>query len=591
MRRTLFLLLVSTLGTMLGIGLIGMLLVGAFSEPPPDAIPAGAWLVFDETLAFNEQGELPDALSLLEGIEPALPLRKVIAAVDAASSDPRIVGIALYETPWHTGMVGLAELRAALQRFRDGGKPVLAWASQYEEAGWYLASVADHVSLAPLGVLEVDGFAAEVMYFTDALAKLGVEVQVTRVGRYKSAVEPFVERSMSEPDREQMRALLDEYHETFLTATAESRGFETDTLRAIATEEGVLTAERAEELDLVDAVAPFDVFLDSLVDRGGWDEEQGIVAQVGVRRWLRELPADPGVPGPVHVVVVYAEGTIVDGESEDEIGGATLARSLRILRDDDDVDAVVLRIDSPGGSAAASEAILREMRLLRDVKPVVVSMGAVAASGGYWIACYADRIYAHSHTVTGSIGVFGMFPNVAGTLEKVGIAVETVKITPTADLFSPLRRKEDAELQRVQVWIDDIYEDFLDRVAEGRGLERESVAELAQGRVWSGRDARDAGLIDAFGGLQDAVAAAAELVGDGSVTVEYLEPEAEPIESMLLEALGFEDAPLVGVGAFAEIAALLPPSWRGLAGEVRTLLAAGRRGSVQARLPFTLRLR
>ena len=590
MRRTLFHLLVSTLGAMLGVTLLVVLVLGAFGEAPAARVPDGAWLVLDDTLAFTERGTLPDAMSLLEGSEPALPLRRVVAAVDAAAADPRIVGIALYATPWHHGWAGIEELRDALIRFRAAGKPVRAYAEQYDEAGWYLASVADALTLAPLGLLEIDGLAAEVMYFAEALEKAGIEVQVTRVGRYKSAVEPFLERAMSEANREQLTALLDEFFETFLQRSAVARGLEVEALGAVAQQEGLLTAARAQELGLVDEVAPFDVFLDGLLDQGGWDEDRGQVAQVGMRRWLQELGPDEDAPGPVHVVVAYAEGEIVDGESEDGVGGATLARTLRALRDDPEVDAVVLRVDSPGGSAAASEVVLREMQLLREVKPVVVSMGAVAASGGYWISCQADLIYAHPQTVTGSIGVFGMFPNFAGLMDRAGVHVDTVRNTATADLFSMLRRKDEAELARVQVWIDEIYDDFLDRVAVGRELPRERVRELAEGRVWSGRAALENGLVDALGSLGDAVAEAAALVGEGRYTVAYLEPEAEPLDALLLDALGFEDAPLVRSATWLRDVALAP-EFRGLLEPLGALLRAGHRGGVQARLPFTLRMR
>jgi len=586
MIRFLLQILAATTGVLLAIFLIMLLVIGAFAEESTAHVPDGAWLVLDDSFAINERGGIPSLAGLVvEGVEPELPLRKIVGAIDAAAIDSRIEGIALYNSMGHHGWAALVELRDALARFSASGKPIRAYADSYDEAGLYLASVADEITVAPLGMLGIDGPAAELMYFAEALDKAGVEIQVSRVGRYKSAVEPFLRDSISEENRVQIQALLDEMHNGFVNTVAAARGIAPEELWELTRSEGIITPQRAVELGLIDRAEPFDVYLDELETEIYWDDDAGAFAQVGIRTWLEFAKQPNSKRRALHVAVVYAEGEIVDGESEDAVGGDTLARELRYLRVDDEVDAVVLRIDSPGGSASASEVILREMQLLQEVKPVVVSMGAVAASGGYWIACHADRIIAHEQTITGSIGVFGMFPNVEVLLGKIGVHVDTVKIGPTADIFSPYRRKSEAELARVQVWIDAIYEAFLDRVVAGRGLEREVVAEIAQGRVWSGAAALELGLIDATGGLADAVEIAAQLAGSGDYSVEYMEPEMDEFDTVLQNLAGFDDFPLTQVGPIA-----LPAG-------VRELLAIGRRlteqrsAAVQARLPYAIVIR
>ena len=586
MIRFLLQVLAATTGVLLAIFLLVLLFVAAFADESTVRVPDGAWLVLDDSFATNERGGLPSLAGLvIEGVEPELPLRKLVGAIDAAATDSRIEGIALYNSMGHHGWAALVELRGALERFRASGKPIRAYADSYDEAGLYLASVADQITVAPLGMLGIDGPAAELIYFAEALEKAGVEMQVSRVGRYKSAVEPFLRDSISEENQVQIQALLDEMHNGFVNTVAAARGIPPEELWELTRSEGIITPQRAVELGLIDRAEPFDVYLDELETEIYWDDDAGAFAQVGIRTWLKLAEQPNSERRGLHIAVVYAEGEIVDGESEDAVGGDTLARELRFLRVDDEIDAVVLRIDSPGGSASASEVILREMQLLQEVKPVVVSMGAVAASGGYWIACHADRIVAHEQTITGSIGVFGMFPNVEVLLGKIGVHVDTVKIGPTADIFSPYRSKSEAELARVQVWIDAIYEAFLDRVVAGRGLDREVVAEIAQGRVWSGAAALELGLIDATGGLRDAVEIAAQLAGSGEYSVEYMEPEMDQFDTVLQDLAGLDDFPLTQVGSIA-----LPAGVRELL-EVGRRLTEQRSAAVQARLPYAIVIR
>ncbi|MEK7862710.1 MAG: signal peptide peptidase SppA, partial [Chloroflexota bacterium] len=357
-----------------------------------------------------------------------------------------------------------------------------------------------------------------------------------------------------------------------------ARGVDPVTLSAFIRERGWSSGEEAVERGFLDRVAPFDQVLQELQDAAGKDKESGSFRQVDIADWVaRQRPPHDG---DRLVAVLYAEGEILDGESTSAIGGHTLSRALRALREDDEVDAVVLRVDSPGGSAAASDLILREMQLLRERKPVVVSMGGVAASGGYWISCHASRIIADPATITGSIGVFGMMPDLSPLLARAGVRVSTVRTSPFADATSMLRSRNAQELERVQQVVDGIYEGFLDRVSSGRNLPRERVHEIAQGRIWSGADAVELGLVDSLGGLMDAVSAAADLVGGVGYSVRWMDKEAGPLDRAVQEI--FQGS--------AEPVARIPEALLAAARDAWALANIGAdRPALLARLPFNLR--
>ena len=364
------------------------------------------------------------------------------------------------------------------------------------------------------------------MFFGEAFKKYGVEVQVTRVGKYKSAVEPFITDRMSEPSREQMQKLLDDIWGDWKNSVAKDRKKTPADLQAVADERAVLEAEDALRLGLVDRLAPYDEVLDELKKLAGKEPKDKDFPQITLATYAG-IPGEAKT-GKTRIAVVVAEGEIVDGEGKpSQVGGERLSRELRRLRLDDRVKAIVLRVNSPGGSVTASELIQREVVATKKLKPVVISMGHVAASGGYWISTYSDRIFAEPTTITGSIGVFGMLPNVKKLANEHGITWDSVQTAKMASLGTLTRPKTELELARIQGIVDHIYEQFIAKVADSRKLKREAVHEIAQGRVWSGQEALKLGLVDELGGLGDAVKHAAKLAkAEGDFYL--IGPEREP---------------------------------------------------------------
>lgn len=583
MKEFLRTLLASVIGVLIALYLLLVILRAAFAGEALAPLPKTAVLVLGPEVQVNDAGGAPAWSEAAQGGVIPVPLRRLVDALDAAAAEDRILGILLHEGgPQCEDWAQRRELRAAITRFRATGKPVWAYATGFDEAGWYLSTAAQEVSIAPLGLFECNGFAAEMFYFGDALAKLGVQVQTTRAGKYKSAVEPFTLSRSSPENDEQMMALLHGIEQAFLDDCAASRRLEPAALRAFMQEGGVCGAEEAAERGFVDRVAPWDEMLRQLNEKAGTDSSSGSFQQVSCADWLAR--ADDARRGEVLVAVIHASGDIVDGESVTQVGGATLARRLREARLDPAVNAVVLRVNSPGGSALASEVIRREVELTRAAKPVVVSMGGLAASGGYWISCSATRILAEPSTVTGSIGVLALLPDFSPLMDRAGVHVSTVRTAPSADAMSPFRARTPEELARIQDVVDGIYDNFLDRVAEGRRMPREQVHEIGQGRVWSGADALNLGLVDALGSLGDAVRAAAELAGavDGRYRVRGDEREPSAVDLMIHDVLGGGSEPLARV----------PESLLRAAGEAWSLAQSAAAGpSILARLPFRLTIR
>ena len=576
--------LASVLGILLGLGVLFLVFAAQLAKDVPPRIPESCVLVLDETLVTTESGSTAGLVPFLAGQESSsLPLHQVIAGIDAATEDARIEAILLLGGELH-GLTAYKEMQAALLRFRAAGKQIFAYASDYDQSGYYLASVADPVVMQPLGTFVMSGFAAEMQFYAEVMEELGVEMQVTRVGKYKSAVEPFLLSEASPANREQMQTLLTDLQVDYLRDVATARGLEVTALEQFLQEGGLATSEQAEAAGLVDEVAYFDEVLDQLQELVGVGPDEEPFAQVGIHRYLNEMEApEESASGPT-IAVVIAEGEIVDGWDETAIGGNSLGELLRSVRLDPSIDGVVLRVNSPGGSASASEVILREMQLLQEAgKPVVASMGPVAASGGYWISCQADAIVAQPSTITGSIGVFGMFPNIEGLMDKVGVHVDTIKTGPYADLMSIYHRKSPEELALVQGYVDAIYEGFLDRVTAGRPLERAALMEIAQGRVWSGSRALELGLVDALGGLDAAIELCATELDAESWRVDWLEEELSGLDVLLKDLTAPEDYPVLDLG----MPEALQPVLRGWRNWNRYAEQPG----VYARLPYELRIR
>ncbi|WP_456405084.1 signal peptide peptidase SppA [Thiolapillus sp.] len=468
-------------------------------------------------------------------------LRVVVTAIRKAAKDDKISGLYIKgnvaRDGYASGWAALKEVREAIETFKASGKPVITWQEDLDEATLYVVSPADELVLNPLGLLEFNGFASEIMYFRNAFEKYGIDVQVSRVGKYKSAVEPFLLDHMSDENREQLNALLEDLFDEVVAGIANSRDVTPASLYQLAEQEAVIEADQVLKRGFVTAVGYYDGVRDKLRELTGTEAGKDIEKQKSVSEYFASLGKDDDAKDKL--VVIYAEGDIVSGSDKKEVGGDYIASLLRKARHDDDVKAVVLRVNSPGGSASASDIIQRETRLLSKEKPLIVSMGSVAASGGYWISAYGDEIYAQPNTITGSIGVFGLFLNVQKLINEVGLNVEVARTAPAADVFSLYRPKTDQEMAVIQKFVDNIYSQFLEKVSEGRKLDKTDVHEIAQGRVWSGKQALKLGLVDKLGGLRDAIAAAAEKAQIDEYSIEEYQKEGSLMEEILKE-MGME---------------------------------------------------
>jgi protease-4 len=493
-------------------------------------VEPGSYLVFDLSTNIVDAPVQETPFGLVSDEEETLQLRSVTRALQAAAADNRIAGVfltgSLDPQGYGTGFAALKEVREALVACRAAGKPVVAYLNFARTRDLYLASVANDVVFDPYGAMFLPGLASQPMFFTGALEKFGVGVQVTRVGKYKSFVEPFTRKDMSPENRVQTQKLLDDLWSQIVGDIAASRGLEPAAVQKAVDEHGLFTADQAKAAGLVDRIAYRDEIIAELKAKTGRNGAKEAFKQVDLADYAAALPeSEPATKSTDKTIAVaYAEGDIVEGEGVDgEIGGDKFSRMLRELRLDDSVQAIVLRVNSPGGSATASEEIQRELRLTRKTKPVIVSMGTVAASGGYWISAYGDRIYAEPTTITGSIGVFGLFFNVQKLATDLGLTFDVAKTGKFADALTISRPKTDEELALFQQLVDWIYGQFIGKVAEGRHLDRATVEEIAQGRVWSGTEAKKLGLVDEIGGLDAAVKFAAQKaqLGDNYRVVEY----------------------------------------------------------------------
>ncbi|HSR66466.1 MAG TPA: signal peptide peptidase SppA [Acidobacteriota bacterium] len=496
-----------------------MILIAAASSGDAPSVPSKAVLVLDLTKPISDKPYVEDPEQVfrqaLTGGSPleSVSLKTILDALDSAADDDRIKAV-LVRGPaaspgWLSGWAALKEVREGLERFKESGKEVLAYGRIYSEADYYVASVANSIQIHPLGGLEMNGLASERMFYARAMQKYGVEMQILRVGKYKAAVEPYMLEKMSPENRRQTELLLADLFNPFLEGVAVSRGIEVERLNSLADGKALFKAQEAVECGLADEVTHFDAVRKHLQDLTDTADEDSF-AHISISDYAEAAVTRRG-SGNDYIAVVYAEGEIVDGASKTQVGGDSLAKLLRQAREDEDVKAVVLRVNSPGGSAMASEVIQRETLLIKEAgKPFVVSMGTVAASGGYWISAYADEIVAQPNTITGSIGVFGMIPNVQRLFNDFGITFDTAKTNQHADLGSIFRPLSEAEREILQGFTDQVYDKFLNKVAEGRNMTVEQVHEIAQGRVWSGREAQKLGLVDSLGSLQDALASAAQ---------------------------------------------------------------------------------
>jgi protease-4 len=551
--------LASTVGSLAGLilffslgtgGLLFLLIAAAFKDTGP-LVKDKSVLVFDLSLNISDSdpnSSTSDVIGEALSGEKAdfVTLRTVLDTLDKARQDKRIIALFLdgsrSSTGSSTGLATLKEVRAALERFRASGKKIIAYDVDLGKQEYYLSSVADTLVINPLGSLQMNGFSSQPMFYTGALQKYGVGVQVIRVGKYKAAVEPFILNKLSPENRQQTQALLNDLWGEFLTTVGKSRKITPGQLQAIANSYGELMASEARQRRLVDRVAYFDQVVADLKKMTGSDEEDKSFRQISLTTYTRAKSKDYKKRFSKNkIAVVYADGEIVDGKGGvQQVGGNSFARQLRQLRQDEDVKAVVLRVNSPGGSVTASEEIQREVVLTGQEMPVIVSMGDYAASGGYWIATGANHIFAEPNTITGSIGVFGLQFNVQKLASDNGITWDVVKTSRFADSATVSRPKTPQELAIAQKSVNQIYSQFLDKVAQARKLPKPKVAQIAQGRVWSGQDAKQLGLVDEIGGINDAIQYAAKQakLGDDWQVNEY--PEVRSLEERILKKLTSE---------------------------------------------------
>lgn len=506
----------SAISLTLLIVVIGSIIQNATNNNETVTVPEKSILTLDlsrSIVDLNPGKTLQEAIS--GEANRVTELKSVLNAIDAAAKDKRIIAIYLDggsgKQPSSTGFATLKEVRTALERFRASGKKIVAYNIDMDKRDYYLSSIANQIFINPMGSLDINGFRSETMFFKNAFDKYGIGVEVVRVGKYKSFGETWSLDKFSPAARQETQQLLNTLWDNFKTSIGNSRKITPASIQKIADERGVLTASQSIKSKLADRIAYADEVVKELKKMSGADEED----RTSYRKIDLNDYADIADPTPKSssrkIAVLYAQGNIVNGEgSAGQIGGDTLARQLHELRLDKDIKAVVLRVNSPGGSALASDIIQRQVRLLQKEKPVVVSMGDIAASGGYWISTYSNKIFAESNTITGSIGVIGINFNYQKLANKNGITWDVVKTSKLADSSTIARPRTPQELAISQQMVNDIYDDFLNKVSESRKLPKQQVAQIAQGRVWSGADAKKIGLVDDIGGLNEAIAYAAQ---------------------------------------------------------------------------------
>jgi len=460
-------------------------------------------------------------------------LNDILIRIEAAKTDDKIKGIYLDLSSIGASFATLEEIRNALLDFKTSKKFIIAYSEFYSQSSYYLASTADKIYLNPEGLLDFRGLSSQSVFFKGALEKLGIEAQVIKVGTYKSAVEPFILDKMSPANREQVTSFLGSIYNHFLDEVSKSRKISTDSLFSIADNLKVQDAKDAVTYGLIDGTKYKDEILADLKSRLKIKEDDKIKS-VTIEKYNVKDPSSSS-SSKDRIAVVYAVGEIVSGEGSDEqIGSENISRAIRTARQDKKVKAVVLRVNSPGGSALASDVIWREVVLTKKVKPIIVSMGDVAASGGYYISTAADSIFAQANTITGSIGVFGIIPNFQKFFNnKLGITFDGVKTGKFADLGSldrPLTAQEEAIIQQS---VNKIYYSFTQKVADGRKKERSYIDSIGQGRVWTGAQAIDLGLVDRIGGIEDAIASAAKKAKISDYKLVSYPAIKDPIKSLL----------------------------------------------------------
>ena len=507
-------------------------IVSSFIEVKEKAPTEGSFLVLDLSMNLTDRPsgftieDLTREALTDEKKPPQFHLSEVVQAIEKAADDLMITGILVkggfMPSGYGCGYSAVQELVDSLVSFRLSGKSIIGFCSNPTQLDYLVYSVCDELHMNPSGVFVLKGLASEQLFLAEAFEKYGVGVQVVRVGDFKGAVEPFTSNSFSEENRLQINRLLDLRWKHYMSTVSKNRGVEIENLSDLINEGFMFTPERCEETGLVDQISDWGAVLDRLSKLGVLDDNTDEFSRVELIDYVERPLNAPNSnlslseSGGDKIAIVYVEGAIVDGWGDDgtSVGGDEIASRIREIWKDEDYKGLVLRVNSPGGSVSGSESILSELNRARaEGLPVIISMGSVAASGGYWIAMGGDQIFAGEQTITGSIGVFGLIPNLKQLAKTFGLNWDVVKTHPSADIMSVSRAKSDEEISIVQSHVDRIYERFLSLVSENRDLNMSRISEIAQGRVWMGQDAHEIGLIDELGTLGDAVAYTADKAG------------------------------------------------------------------------------
>lgn len=512
-------------------------------------------------------------------INRGLGLDDILKSIEEAKTDNRIDGLFLNINSLETGLATVEEIRNALLDFKTSKKFIYAYSESYSQGEYYLASLADKIYLYPEGDIDFKGFHAELMFFKGTLEKLEVEPEVIRHGKFKSAVEPFILDKMSPENREQTHAFISSMWNQFISDISVSRKLSVKDVQAVADNLGARTGQDALDAKFVDQLSYYDEVLDELKKKTGLNSDEK-VKFVEIKKYAQALPAIKEYSAK-KIAVIYANGDIVSGKGDEgQMGSDKIASAIRKARTDSTIKAIVLRVNSPGGSALASDVIWRETILAKKAKPLVVSMGDYAASGGYYISCAADKIVAQPTTITGSIGVFGLLVNAQKLFNnKLGITIDSVRTARYSNLGSTFYPLSTDERDIIQSSVEKIYDTFITHVSEGRKMTKAAVDSIGQGRVWSGNDAKALGLVDEIGGLDKAVEIASKMAKlDKYRTISL--PEQKDFMKQLLEDFGEEAKVNAAKNELGEVYNYYK--------EVKTLVNSQ---GVQARLPFSLTIR
>ncbi len=531
--------------TFIALGIIGSL--AALGSPQPVMPREGILTIDMSKIVLAEQAAPADIKGMLEGeTRASVGIWTAVRAIQEAALDPAVRFIYLKPDGTAGEMGGIEELRTALERFRASGKAIISFIETPSNSSYYLASVSDKIFMSSYdgGMNMLTGFSSRQMFLKDILDRLGINVQLIRHGKYKSAGEMFIRNSISPENREQNQVMVNSLWKGWADRMAASRGMSTEEFNALVDNLSLNSPEDFLGHGLVDELMTREELRERLCGLYGADRIEDIhqisLTDYAAAKVLPNYKADD------RIAIIYANGDIMDGAGKEQVAGDRFAAMIADARRDSTVKAVVLRVNSPGGSVLASAKIKDEIDITREVKPVVASYGSYAASGGYWISNSCDYIFSDASTLTGSIGVFSMIPDFGKTVDKIGIRMTTISSNRHGDMYSGMRALDTDEIAYMQESVEDIYDTFTSIVAEGRGLDKAYVDEIAQGRVWAGTDALDKGLVDRIGGLEDAVAYAISLTGSANTDIsswqiaEY--PKPMTTMDMLMGMFGQEAA-------------------------------------------------